>query len=115
MDPSDPANNGFINQDFLVWMRRAALPDFRKLYRRITEGDYASGLPAGNYSLEIAYSILIHITDSEMMLGGMGTYVSLALILCLNMTHSLEPYLIFFNITNYYWIVIYFWPAVNQA
>ncbi|XP_019743779.1 cell cycle control protein 50B [Hippocampus comes] len=56
LDPSDPANNGFINQDFLVWMRRAALPDFRKLYRRITEGDYANGLPAGNYSLEIAYN-----------------------------------------------------------
>lgn len=67
LDPTDPANNGFINQDFLVWMRRAALPDFRKLYRRITEGDYAKGLPAGNYSLEIAYSILIHITDSGMV------------------------------------------------
>ncbi|XP_051251323.1 cell cycle control protein 50B isoform X1 [Dicentrarchus labrax] len=56
LDPSDPANNGFINQDFLVWMRRAALPDFRKLYRRITDGDYAEGLPAGNYSLQIAYN-----------------------------------------------------------
>ncbi|XP_042356299.1 cell cycle control protein 50B [Plectropomus leopardus] len=56
LDPSDPANNGFINQDFLVWMRIAALPDFRKLYRRITEGDYAKGLPVGNYSLEIAYN-----------------------------------------------------------
>ncbi|XP_034015623.1 cell cycle control protein 50B [Thalassophryne amazonica] len=55
LDPSDPTNNGFKNQDFLVWMRRAALPDFRKLYRRITEGDYAKGLPAGNYSLKIKY------------------------------------------------------------
>lgn len=58
LDFSDPSNNGFINQDFLVWMRRAALPNFRKLYRRITEGDYTAGLPAGNYSLEISYSIL---------------------------------------------------------
>ncbi|KAG7269474.1 hypothetical protein CRUP_009987 [Coryphaenoides rupestris] len=56
LDPTDPSNNGFINQDFLVWMRRSALPDFRKLYRRITEGDYAKGLPAGNYSLEIRYN-----------------------------------------------------------
>ncbi|XP_003962553.1 cell cycle control protein 50B [Takifugu rubripes] len=56
LDPNDPANNGFINQDFLVWMRTAALPDFRKLYRRITEGDYAEGLPAGTYVLEIAYN-----------------------------------------------------------
>ncbi|XP_075964108.1 cell cycle control protein 50B [Anarhichas minor] len=56
LDTSDAANNGFINQDFLVWMRRAALPDFRKLYRRIDEGDYKQGLPAGDYVLEIAYN-----------------------------------------------------------
>ncbi|XP_028994384.1 cell cycle control protein 50B isoform X1 [Betta splendens] len=56
LDPTDSSNNGFINQDFLVWMRRAALPNFRKLYRRITQGDYAQGLPAGNYLLNINYS-----------------------------------------------------------
>uniref|UniRef100_A0A8C9T6C3 Cell cycle control protein n=1 Tax=Scleropages formosus TaxID=113540 RepID=A0A8C9T6C3_SCLFO len=56
LDPTNPANNGFLNQDFLVWMRTAALPDFWKLYRRITEGEYASGLPAGNYTLEIQYN-----------------------------------------------------------
>ncbi|KAI7804852.1 cell cycle control protein 50B [Triplophysa rosa] len=56
LDPTDPNNNGFMNQDFLVWMRRAALPQFRKLYRRITEGDYAAGLPAGDYSVTIHYN-----------------------------------------------------------
>ncbi|KAL4624181.1 cell cycle control protein 50B-like [Arapaima gigas] len=56
LDPSNPANNGFLNQDFLVWMRTAALPDFWKLYRRINAGDYVSGLPAGNYTLEIQYN-----------------------------------------------------------
>ncbi|XP_036398889.1 cell cycle control protein 50B [Megalops cyprinoides] len=56
LDPTDSSNNGFLNQDFLVWMRAAALPDFRKLYRRITQGDYAAGLPAGNYSLKITYN-----------------------------------------------------------
>ncbi|XP_023133217.2 cell cycle control protein 50B [Amphiprion ocellaris] len=65
LDPTDPANNGFINQDFLVWMRRAALPNFRKLYRRITEGDYAEGLPAGNYTLEIAYNYPVLSFDGE--------------------------------------------------
>ncbi|KAG9331428.1 hypothetical protein JZ751_019162, partial [Albula glossodonta] len=31
LDPKDSSNNGFLNQDFLVWMRAAAFPDFRKL------------------------------------------------------------------------------------
>ncbi|XP_060919346.1 cell cycle control protein 50B [Labrus mixtus] len=65
LDKSDPSNNGFINQDFLVWMRTAALPDFRKLYRRITEGDYAPGLPAGNYSLEIGYNYPVLSFDGK--------------------------------------------------
>lgn len=56
LDLTDSNNNGFLNQDFLVWMRRAALPQFRKLYRRITEGNYAAGLPAGNYSLTVHYN-----------------------------------------------------------
>ncbi|KAF3701098.1 Cell cycle control protein 50B Transmembrane protein 30B [Channa argus] len=56
LDPTDSNNNGFINQDFLVWMRRAALPNFRKLYRRINQGNYAQGLPAGNYTLYISYN-----------------------------------------------------------
>ncbi|KAL0969575.1 hypothetical protein UPYG_G00229280 [Umbra pygmaea] len=56
LDTTDPSNNGFVNQDFLVWMRRAALPNFWKLYRRITDPDYVGGLPAGNYSIEITYN-----------------------------------------------------------
>lgn len=68
LDESDPSNNGFVNQDFLVWMRRAALPNFRKLYRRIdASGDYKNGLPAGNYTVDITYSILVLITQYTMI------------------------------------------------
>ena len=34
LDTVNPGNNGFQNEDLIVWMRTAALPNFRKLYRR---------------------------------------------------------------------------------
>ncbi|KAI5701261.1 hypothetical protein M8J75_007821 [Diaphorina citri] len=58
LDPENPDNNGFQNEDFIVWMRTAALPNFRKLYRRVNhevEG-YKSGLPAGNYTVHVDYN-----------------------------------------------------------
>lgn len=57
---NDTENNGFINEDFIVWMRTAALPTFRKLYRRIERKDSLHPtLPAGKYFLDITYSILV--------------------------------------------------------
>ncbi|XP_053566422.1 cell cycle control protein 50A [Bombina bombina] len=57
LDPQDPSNNGFVNEDFIVWMRTAALPTFRKLYRLIEKKDATyPALPPGNYSLEIEYN-----------------------------------------------------------
>ncbi len=59
LDPSDPENNGFINEDFIVWMRTAALPTFRKLYRIIQKKPSTTPtLPSGKYILHITYSIL---------------------------------------------------------
>lgn len=41
-------------------MREAAFPNFKKLYGVLNRADkqFTKGLPAGNYSIEISYSIL---------------------------------------------------------
>ncbi|KAM9347299.1 transmembrane protein 30C [Symphorus nematophorus] len=58
LDPQDPSNNGFINDDLIVWMREAAFPNFKKLYGVLYRAHkpFTKGLPAGNYSIEISYN-----------------------------------------------------------
>lgn len=57
LDEENPENNGFQNEDLIVWMRTAALPTFRKLYRRIDHSQvgYTDGLRRGNYELLVNY------------------------------------------------------------
>ncbi|XP_019393194.1 PREDICTED: cell cycle control protein 50A [Crocodylus porosus] len=63
---SDPDNNGFINEDFIVWMRTAALPTFRKLYRLIErKNNLQPTLEAGQYSLDITYNYPVHSFDGR--------------------------------------------------
>lgn len=53
--------NGLENEDLIVWMRTAALPNFKKLYRKLvrtTGSDFENGLPKGDYELDIHYSEL---------------------------------------------------------
>ncbi|XP_030198451.1 transmembrane protein 30C [Gadus morhua] len=58
LDPLDATNNGFINEDLIVWMREAAFPNFKKLYGVLvrTQEPFTNGLPAGNYSIDIVYN-----------------------------------------------------------
>ncbi|KAJ1150904.1 hypothetical protein NDU88_003691 [Pleurodeles waltl] len=66
LDSADPENNGFINEDFIVWMRTAALPTFRKLYRLIERSNTMQPtLPAGNYSLLISYNYPVKSFDGR--------------------------------------------------
>lgn len=57
-DTLDPNNNGFINDDLIIWMREAAFPNFKKLYGVLyrAETPFTKGLPAGNYSIDISYN-----------------------------------------------------------
>ena len=62
LDKENPENNGYLNEDLIVWMRTAALPNFRKLYRKIDHDntgnrDFAGGLPHDkDYRLLIEYN-----------------------------------------------------------
>lgn len=57
LDEQDQNNNGLQNEDLIVWMRTAALPTFRKLYRRVnhTADGYDNGLAHGDYELHVQY------------------------------------------------------------
>lgn len=53
-------NNGYQNENFIVWMRNAAFPKFKKLWGRINHdgGDsrfFSKSLPRGTYTVEIDY------------------------------------------------------------
>ncbi|KAF8562869.1 hypothetical protein P879_07225 [Paragonimus westermani] len=45
------------DEELMVWMRVAALPNFRKLHRRfVHENQFRNGLPAGTYTININYT-----------------------------------------------------------
>ena len=58
---------GLTNESLIVWFRVSAFPLFRKLYGRLVVDNGEPGqteLPAGNYSLNITYSILLKFSLS---------------------------------------------------
>ena len=72
---------GYENEDLIVWMRTAALPSFRKLYRRID-----GGLAKGAYKLTIDYNYpvtafggkkYVVVTDIS-WLGGKNNFLGIA-------------------------------------
>ena len=57
-DTPNNSNNALLNEDLIVWMRTAAFPNFRKLYRKIEKDENSSKLEKGIYKLSIDYSKL---------------------------------------------------------
>ncbi|NWX87220.1 CC50C protein, partial [Nothoprocta ornata] len=91
LDEEDERNNGYINDDLIIWMRVAAFSTFRNLYRRVSRTRrFADGLPAGNYTFRISYNFPVSkfkgkkyvILSTVVWSGGSNPFLGIAYTVC---------------------------------
>lgn len=63
---NDTSQKGFVNEDLMNWMRTAAMPTFRKLFRYMdhSSAPFNNSLPEGAYSLLVNYSAIITLSNT---------------------------------------------------